>query len=108
MPLHVCRYQVLAAYPFGAVPAWRVQFEAAHMSNADYDRAAALLHAHGYAKISGTYKARSVVFHHVHSNETLLPRRCAQRAEGSRRVRSSLARAPLCTSQSAGERRGRG
>ena len=65
-------FEVLASYPFGSVPTWRVMFEAHHMRNKDFDSASALLRSHGFEKVAGGYKAFQVIFHNVNSSEALL------------------------------------
>ena len=65
-------HEVLRSYPFATVPTWRVNFEAFHMPNAEYNRTAALLHSHGFEKLYGGPKAFSNSWHNTQSREVLL------------------------------------
>ena len=65
--------EVLSSFPFGAVPVWRVVFEGYHMNRPKYEALTALLHAHGFERVSGGYRAFQVVFHHANSSEAMAP-----------------------------------
>lgn len=64
-------HEVLRGYPFASVPTWRVNFEAYHMPNAEYNKTAALLRAHGFEKLYGGPKAFSNSWHNTRSKEVL-------------------------------------
>ena len=65
--------EVLSSFPFGTVPVWRVVFEGYHMNRPKYEALTALLHAHGFERVSGGYRAFQVVFHHANSSEAMAP-----------------------------------
>ena len=43
------------------------------MNRPKYEALTALLHAHGFERVSGGYRAFQVVFHHANSSEAMAP-----------------------------------
>ena len=57
--------EVLRQWPFASLPAFRVVFEARHMSDASFEQAAEHLSRHGFHYVAGAYGSYVSEWHHI-------------------------------------------